>query len=660
MKTYPNLMSPVKVGNITIKNRYAVGPMGGRHFIYADKGQYSLNGIDYWVRRAQGGFGLITTGSNYGDQTVDGFDPINGNRNPLYAKVLFKHGAEETLRRVHAYGAKMFLQLGIGPGRMRQGKSCSEIPVFKDPSKNTTELTKEEIETLINGVIDLAVFAKECGYDGVEVHGMHWGYLLDQFAMAYTNHRTDEYGGDLYHRLTVVRKIITGIKERCGKDYPVSVRLSMKTFMAGYNKSTLDGKNELGRDIDETIEIVKLFEQWGVDMLNVNTGTYDTFYYCVGPYYMPKGYNIEYAAKIKAAVNIPVFLAGKMQDPDMCEQAIIEGKIDGVTLARASLVDPSYPAKVFQGRPEKARPCISCANCIETNLAGGCPLCSANPHAMNDYNYGIDAAKIKKNVVVVGGGVSGMEAALTAAERGHKVSLYEASNHLGGHLTEAGSHPFKDGIADLNKWYQSELADSSVEIHLNTPLDADKIKAMNPDAVILAVGSYHFMPPIPGIDHAKSVNCYDALMKNVKIGDKVVVVGGGMTGCELAYDLAEYEGKEVTLVEALPDIMSAGPKVPMAVDMMLRDLLKKNEVTLKTGHRIAEINDEGAVVLDADNNKSTIEADTVIMAIGLKPNKDISTELAGAGIEVYKIGDARQVGNIQTCTSMAYEIARAL
>lgn len=658
---YECLMSPLKIGRLTVKNRYAVGPMGGRNLLFGAKGEYTPNGKDYWVDRAKGGFGLIITGSNVANLTVDPFDKVNGNPNPLCFPGAFKFNAMETLERVHDHGGVMFLQIGFGPGRMRDGKSCSAIPRYKAPDELAEELTVEEIETKIADMIKLAKFAKDCGFDGVEIHGMHWGYLLDQFALAYTNHRTDEYGGDLDGRLTCVRKIIRGIKEACGEDYPVSVRMSMKTYMGGYNKTTLDGSNEMGRGIEESVEIAKRFESWGVDLLNVNSGSYDTFYYCVGPYYMPKGYNLELARQIKAAVKIPVYVAGKMDDPEMCEKAIADGLVDGITLARASLIDPEYPKKVFMGLEKKIRPCIYCTNCIETNLATGKPLCSVNPAAMNEHNYGIAPAMQRKKIVVVGGGVTGMEAARTCKLRGHDVSLYEAEDHLGGHLTEAGSHPFKDGIAALNKWYQNELKDLGIPVQLNTRLDAEAIKAMKPDAVILAVGSNHFMPPIPGIDHKKSVNCYDALMHNVELGQKVVVVGGGMTGCELAYDLAAFEDKDVTLVEGLPALMSAGPVVPKSVKMMLLDLLDANHVQQVTNHFITAINDEGAVLKNrATDELVTVQADTVVMAVGLKPRPDMTSDFLGAGIEVYKIGDGKQVGNIRSCVAEAYEIARSI
>ncbi|NYB72965.1 FAD-dependent oxidoreductase [Sedimentibacter hydroxybenzoicus DSM 7310] len=657
---YEHLMEPIKIGSITVKNRYAVGPMGGRHFIYGTKGEYSENGIDYFVDRARGGFGLIVTGSNVADLTVDPFDPINGNPNPMYAKTIFSHGARTMVERIHTYGSKIFMQISMGPGRMRDGKTPSSIPYYKQPDKMTTELTKEEIETKIDAMIRIAQFAQTCGYDGVEIHGMHWGYLLDQFAMAYTNKRTDEYGGDLDGRLTVIRKIIRGVKEACGENFPVSVRMCMKTFMADYNESSLTGEEEVGRTIEEAVEIAKRFEQYGVDLMNVNSGTYDSFYYCVSPYYMPYGYNIDLAKQLKDAVNIPIFVAGEMDDPDLCEKAIAEGKIDGVTIARASLVDGHYPKKVAEGKTESIRPCIRCTNCIDSTLAGGVPMCSANPAAMRELNYGVPKALITKKVIIVGGGVAGMEAARTAKIAGHDVEIYEKSNMMGGHLNEAGNHPFKDSVAKLNKWYQREMDVLGITVHLNTEMTAEDIKKSGADVAILAVGSDHFVPPIPGYDHAKSVECYDALMDKVELGQKVVIVGGGLTGSELAYELAAFKKKDVTIVEALDNILSAGTPIQKSVKMMLTDLIDNVSINIQTKHKIAAVTDDGAVVLDQSGKEHLIEADNVIFAIGLRPKKSIAKDLLGTGIEVYEVGDGTGVGNIRTATAEAYQVARKL
>lgn len=610
--------------------------------------------------RAKGGFGLIVTGANFVDHTVDPFDPRNDTIGPDYSPAVFGHGARTLTRRVHAYGTKIFLQLSVGQGRMGNGKSVSPIPYYNNPDKLCEEMTKEEIERKIAAVVKYAQLAKQWGFDGVEIHGHHWGYLLDQFAMSYTNHRTDEYGGDLDGRLTFARKIITGIKETCGADYPISMRLCMKTYMKGYNQPSLNGDGEVGRDIDEAIEIAKRYEQYGVDMINCNTGSYDAFFYCVSPYYLEKGYNVEYAGKLKAALNIPVIVAGAMDDPDICEQAVADGVIDGVTIGRAGLVDSNYPNKVAAGKLEDIRPCIKCTNCIETVLSSGCPLCSANPAAMLEQRYGVAPAQEKKKVAVIGGGVSGMEAAITAKKAGHDVELYEASDKLGGHLVEAGSHPFKQGIADLNKWYQHEIARMGIPVHMNSKMTAQDVKALGCDTAILSVGSYHFVPPIPGHDHEKAVVCYDVLMKNKDVGQNVVVVGGGLTGCELAYDLARFEGKNVTLVEGLSDILSAGPKVPNSVNMMLRLLLKEHNVNIITNHMIAEVNNEGAVVKAKDGTLATIPADSVVFAIGLRPQPSMAAELIASGITAYEVGDGSHVGNIQTCTAAAYEVARAI
>lgn len=652
-------MSPLKVGGITLKNRYSMGGMGGS-YIWGENGCYSTNGVEYFTERARGGFGLIVTGSNYANQTIDPFDPVNGNRNPLYAPGKFMVNAQELTNRIHSYGGKIFMQVSVGPGRMRDAKSCSAIPTYKNPDQLADVLTKEEIEMKIQDMITLAVSAKKWGYDGVEIHGMHWGYLLDQFAMAYTNHRTDEYGGDLDGRLNFHRKIITGIREAVGKDYPIAMRMCMKTYMKGYNQPSLDGEGEVGRTIEEAVEIAKRFEQWGVDMLDVNSGTYDSFYYCVAPYYLPKGYNIQLARQIKEAVSIPVFVAGNMDDPDICEEAIENGWIDGVTLARGALVDSQYPNKVFSGKLEQIRPCMRCTNCIDSVLEGDGPRCSANPAAMREYMYDIPRTNHPKKVLIVGGGVAGMEAARTAALAGHEVELYEASDKLGGHLIEAGSHEFKTGIADLNKWYQNEMKVQGVKVVMNTALDAETIKAKKPDAVILAVGSDHFVPPIQGRDHAKSVVCYDALVGNAELGDKVVVIGGGFTGTELAYALAAYEHKDVTIVEAMPNILG-GPKLQVSVKMMLTQLIDENNIKIMTGNKIAAVTDEGAVVEDMKTGEQQVlPADNVIFAIGLRPKKSMKEELAGCGMDVYEIGDGKKVANIKVATSEAYEVARKL
>ena len=300
-------------------------------------------------------------------------------------------------------------------------------------------------------MIQAAKIAKDSGFAGVEVHSIHWGYLLDQFALSMMNHRSDEYGGSLENRLRAAKEILEGIKQECGSDYPVSMRLGLKTFVKGFEKATLTGEDEAGRTLEEGIQIAKLLESYGYDCLSVDTGTYDSFYYACPPMYMPKGYLVEMAAKAKEAVNIPILAGGRMNDPDIAEAAIREGKVDAMVMGRAALADPEYPNKVLSGRTERIRPCIACnQGCITRLRQGKQPTCAVNPAAMREIRFAMRLAMQPKKVVVVGGGVAGMETARVAAMRGHRVFLYERNDKLGGNLIPGGSHGFKKEVRELN------------------------------------------------------------------------------------------------------------------------------------------------------------------------------------------------------------------
>lgn len=659
--SYPHLETPFKINKTVIKNRLTVSPMGQFFLMYNDKGEYSFNMMDYLCEKARGGFGLIVLGGVPSDMLVDKKNPLEDQVSPLYAPKHFKNAAGIMLDRVHAYGAKVFIQLSTGHGRMRMEKAPSPLPYLYDPSHINEVLTREEIELKIDQEIKCAKYAKEMGFDGVEVHAMHWGYLLDQFAQPLTNKRTDEYGGDLDGRLLICKKMIDGIRAECGPDYPVSIRMGLKWWMKDFNKASLWGDEEIGRTVEDAVEIAKKLEEYGYDVLDCNSGTYDSFYYSCPPYYQPYGYNVELARKVKAAINIPIIIAGKMDDPDVAENAVASGATDAVAIGRGSLADPYFAKKLEMGCPEKIRPCISCQNCIKSLFGIGSIQCSVNPNVTQENSYDLHPALIKKKVMVVGGGVAGMEIARTAKLRGHDVELFEAEDHLGGHLNEAGSHPFKTGIAKLNLWYQQELKSLNIPVHLNSKVTAEDIKKYACDTVVLAVGSYHFIPKfVEGYDHKKAVVSYDVLMGERETGSKVVVVGGGLTGSELAYDLARYGGKEVTLVEALPDILSSGPEVPQPVDLMLRDLLDYYKVEIKTNNRIKAVNDVGAVIESVDGSLSTVPADDVVFCIGLRPNESLKEELMYSGIEVFEVGDGVAVGNIRTAISAAYEVARKL
>ena len=653
MQNYEYLGKPLQIGGLTIKNRFCMAPIGG--------GQHHLPGgglkdetIQYLVERAKGGFGLIFTGAIAADGTVDPYTGVGPTilQNPD----AFKMTATELNERAGAYGTKIFAQITMGLGRNYPNLPApSSVHVFRHPGEVSPELTRDQIKSKIESVVKASKIAKESGFSGIEVHSIHWGYLLDQFALSMTNHRTDEYGGSLENRLRAAREILEGIKQECGSDFPVSMRLGLKTFVKGFEQASLTGEEEIGRTLEEGIEIAKLLESYGYDCLNVDTGIYDSFYYACPPMYMPKGYLVELAAKAKEAVNIPILAGGRMNEADIAEKAIRDGKIDAVVLGRAALADPEYPNKVLTGHTEKIRPCIACnQGCITRLQQGKQPTCAVNPAAMREVRYALRPCVQPKKVVVVGGGVAGMEAARTAAMRGHKVSLYEKNESLGGNLIPGGSHSFKKEVRELNAWYQNELKALPVEIHTGENVTAGQLRDMDADVIILAAGSLPVMPKVPGIDDKKVIGCIEAFAHPEKVGQKVMVIGGGLVGCEMALEYAQ-DGKEVTVVEALPKILSAGIPSPIPNGQMIPDLFEHHHVAVLENHRLSAV-EHGRVILESDGQKKAFDADSVVIAVGFRPVPSMAQELQGCGAAVYEIGDGQKVSTILHAVWDGYEV----
>ena len=653
MQNYEYLGKPLQIGRLTIKNRFCMAPIGG--------GQHHLPGgglkdetIQYLVERAKGGFGLIFTGAIAADGTVDPYTGVGPTilQNPD----AFKMTATELNERVGAYGTKVFAQITMGLGRNYPNLPApSSVHVFRHPGEVSPELTRDQIKSKIESVVKASKIAKDSGFSGVEVHSIHWGYLLDQFALSMMNHRTDEYGGSLENRLRAAKEILEGIKQECGSDFPVSMRLGLKTFVKGFEQASLTGEEEIGRTLEEGIEIAKLLESYGYDCLNVDTGIYDSFYYACPPMYMPKGYLVELAAKAKEAVNIPILAGGRMNEADIAEKAIRDGKIDAVVLGRAALADSEYPNKVLTGHTEKIRPCIACnQGCITRLQQGKQPTCAVNPAAMREVRYALRPCVQPKKVVVVGGGVAGMEAARTAAMRGHKVSLYEKNESLGGNLIPGGSHSFKKEVRELNAWYQNELKVLPVEIHTGEAVTADQLRNMDADVIIVAAGSVPVTPKVPGIDDKKVIDCMEAFAHPEKVGQKVMVIGGGLVGCEMALEYAQ-DGKEVTVVEALPKILSAGIPSPIPNGQMIPDLFEHHHVAVLENHRLSAVED-GRVILESDGQKKAFDADSVVIAVGFRPVPSMAQELQGCGAAVYEIGDGQKVSTILHAVWDGYEV----
>lgn len=671
---YAPLLEPFKIGNVELRNRFIMGPMG-MGWQTDPQGAFTDEAADFYAERAKGGFAAIVTGVQLVDQEVD---PRMGPYDvALKHPEHFVEQSRKTTAAVEAAGAKIFLELGFGVGRNYPTfKAPSALPAHNFPTFMSTPLTRKEIGIKRDAIIRSAVLGKEAGFAGVDLHTLHWGYLLDQFVLTITNHRTDEYGGMLDNRLRLVRETVEGIHRECGNDYPVMIGLGVKSFIKGFDQPSLFGEDEAGRTVEESIEIAKCLEEMGIVAIMTDVGIYDSFYYACPPSYMPKGHGLEYYKPVKEAVNIPILARSRMGDPNVALRALTEGVADAVVMSRPSLADPEFPNKVAAGKADRIRPCIGCnmgciGRCLETQQHESC---AANPRACFESAHPPKKTASPKKIAVVGGGVAGMQAALTAVENGHQPEIFEKSAVLGGELNAAGAHEFKEDIHGLRDWYIAELKEQNVPIHMNSEFSTELYKEGQFDTVIMATGASSVVPTsIPGIE--KAITAVELLEENVDPGETVVVVGGGMVGCETAVDLAQ-KGKKVTIVEMLVDVLSS-EFVPQQHKMMLQDMIKAYNVDVCADYKLVEVTDEGAVVevanklftIDMAGNlltslkagdRKTLKADKVILSIGLKPNKTITEELRAIGAEVIEVGSTKRAGNVIDATHDAYEAVYAL
>jgi len=661
---YKNLFTPVRVGSITLKNRFAMAPMGPLG-LSDPEGGWNQRGIDYYVERAKGGTGLIITGVTFSDQQVEkqnqSIIPVS-----TYNSVHFTRTSKEMTERVHAYGSKIFLQMSAGFGRVTIPTNLGEFPPVAPSEiphrwldKMCRAITKEEIRAIVRSMGDGAYNALRAGFDGVQIHAVHEGYLMDQFAISMFNQRTDEYGGSLENRLRFAREVVEEIKSRCGADFPVTLRFSLKSMIKDWRSGALPGEEfeEKGRDIEEGLEAAKLLVSYGYDALDTDVGSYDSWWWNHPPMYQEKGLYRKYCKMVKEAVDVPVFCAGRMDDPEMASQAIEDGVCDVIDLGRPLLADPDYVNKLRSGRISEIRPCISChEGCMGRIATWSLINCAVNPQAARERFTAYEPVYRRKKVLIIGGGPAGCEAARVLAIRGHEPVLYEKNSCLGGNLIPGGAPDFKEDDRALAKWYENELARLGAEIHLNTEADAELAKNGGFDTVIVATGSSPKRFSLGDDEHVYTAS--EVLLQEKDAGKQTVIVGGGLVGCETALHLAR-QGRKVTIVEALPKVMAVNGPLCHSNKDMLEALLPFNGIDILCSAKVTEY-EHGKLSVETADGVKELPCDSVILAVGYKEENRLYHELEFEVPEIYLLGDAKRVNNIMYAIWDAFEVANHL
>ena len=661
---YSELFKPFNIGKLQVKNRIAMSPMhlGGR---MDSTGNMTEEVIDYYEARAKGGFGLIVTGG-YG--CAGGAEKTTAALNAMDNPAAFNTAIGKTAEKLHAYDAKFFVNVGAPFGRVAfletlmpemEGHPVapSAVPSRWNPSVMCRALTTEECQGLVDNQIITSVAAARAGADGICLGGAYGGYFADQFATRAFNQRDDEFGFAKGGQYRVITDVIRGIKEQMGQDYPVMVRLGVRHYMKDIGVAPLPGEEytEVGRDVEDSLALAKALEEAGADAILIGNGSYDSFYWLYPPTYQKEGLWLEDAKLIKDAVNIPVICPGKILTPEMAEKAIKEGYVDAVALGKASLADSDWANKARTGSDEDIRPCIGCMNgCMARVFNGGLVTCAVNPACFYEKSDPVTPAMQKKHVVVIGGGVGGMEAAMIAAQRGHDVDLYEKSGKLGGLFNLAAVPEFKTGDHRLLAWFPHQLEKVGVKVHLNTELSAADVEKLNADEIVVATGA---TPKSFSISGVETVTASDVLTGR-EVGKSCVIVGGGLVGCETAVWLAR-KGVKVTLVEALPSLMAAGAPVPTPNFLMMLDMLPGAGVAVYTGAKFQGWKDGKATILDAEGKEQTVEAETVVQAVGFTPNDALYNELdQNCTVPVWNIGDSKTPANVMESVRAGFFVAK--
>ena len=681
---YSALFTPWKIGNVEIPNRIVQCSMGGTSlFGWLEPCHFDKEAANFLLTRAKDGVGLVLPGMQCVRDTM-------GRRWLYQNKKMFKELADYMVE-YHKTGSKLFIQLAAGFGRsmavapwmvtLNNNKllgalarpvidvsyccaSASATPNRWQEDMLSRPMTVEEIHEMVDAFGKTAKLLREAGVDGVEIHAVHEGYLLDQFTIANWNHRTDEYGGSFENRFRFPVEVVQSIKRQAGADFPVSLRYSVVSKTKAWGKGAMPYETdfeEFGRDMAESEKAVKYLEEAGYDMFNCDNGTYDAWYWAHPPQYMPDNCNLEYVEHIKKFTNCPVVCAGRM-DPVKAAEEIAAGRLDAVAIARQNLVDHEWIHKILSGHEDEIKPCIRChngcfnfakfkgtANIQSTQDSLHLGRCALNPTTMQHNKYKIVPTKSPKKVAIIGAGIGGMECALVLKQRGHKPVIFEKTNELGGLFLTASAMSFKENDKELIRWYLNEVAKEGIDVRFNTEVtDVNTLGGF--DDIIVASGSIpRTMPSIPGFE--KTLTFTELLKDKKEVGDKVLFIGGGQSSCEAAYDLV-LQGKHPIIVEYANDLIAAQATC-LANTSFLRDAMEYHKVPTYLESTVTEIKDNGVTVKNVKTGETFfVECDDVVNGIGFVP-----TPVGGKdNKQVFRVGDCVAIGNLRTVIWRAWDV----
>lgn len=634
------LFDPIQIGTMTLKNRIVLAPMGTT----SDQ-TYGFNrqDVQYYAERAKGGAGLVLTGAVCAS---DEFEPpacqlLNSNKH-----VYMLH---EIAERVHFYGAAFGLQLSPGIGRMNwidphtAPYSASPCPNYYNPELICRELPTDGVKRLVKAMGESAKLAQSAGVDIIEVHA-YGGYLIDQFCSAKWNHRTDEYGGSFENRTRFLFEIIDEIRKACGPRYPIAVKMTL---------DSLDGEE---KPLEEGMAIAKrLAESGKVDLIHFGRGCYSCRFRMVSSVYMEEGFDLEAAKVIRTVTgNVPIMAHGKLNHSDVAEAAVADGVVDLVAIGHGLIADPHWPNKVLRRQEDEIVPCIGCGECHANAMKGWARPCAVNPLCMHEEDYKLTKTDNPKKILVLGGGPAGMKAAATAAQRGHGVVLLEKNSYLGGALAAAGAMAIKKDVKAQNDYLIRQVYKHGVDVRLGQPATMEAVKAENPDLVVVAIGANPVVIPIPGHDCKNVMTAVPALLHKERVGSRVVIIGGGEVGCEMACDF-RLLGKEVTVVELMPDVLQAPSFV--ANKQNIRKLLNDSGARILTATKTKQIS-EDSVLVEKDGAEERIPCDTVIFSTGFRSDHTLFEAIRAEGFETFEIGDAVKPGKVLDAIHQGYHRIR--